>query len=231
MLRPWLPALAFTLLFAPADAGAQSLIVGIPSTDVTHPGRTMIAHESQLNLWDYAEPYWSSFQFGTVGVGREMELAVTVYGVGYPDASNVVVSAGYKHRFPLVRGSPWEPTAAVGLMLPISVSRGGIGVWSYAVGSFRVPATRTRITAGASYGTAEIFGVLAPSGLLGLEQPLHRHVSLVADAFVGDHALAAVVTGVQLMPTPELILIPGFKFPLSSRAGPTAAMLEVTYEF
>ncbi len=222
---------ALACLAAPRACPAQSLIVSVPNTDVTRDGVTMIAHESQLNTWSQPYPYWNSFTFATRGVGSGIELAATLYGVSRPGSGNVALALGYKHRVPLAPGSPWEPVVAFGQMLPASLSDGSVGTWTYGVASARVPGLKTRLTAGPSYGTRQIFGRTALSAIVGVEQPLTPRLSLVADWFSGGHDLGALVPGVQINASHALIVIAGVKLPNSERAGPISALLEVTYEF
>jgi hypothetical protein len=219
------------LFFAPSELNAQSVIVGVPSTDVTTPNKAMIAHESQLNTWTYAAPYWNSFTFGTYGIGKNIELAATLYGIGSPASGNVALSVGYKHRVPLKENSPWEPTLAFGQMIPISFSGTGLGFWTFGVASLRLPLLRTRFTAGASYGTKQIFGATTASGVFGIEQPITKHVSIIGDWFSGSHDLAAFVPAFQFNVSHTFMVITGVKFPNSKRAGPVAGLVELTYEF
>lgn len=213
-------------------AYAQSVVVSVPNTDVTPEGVAMLAHESQVNVWTYDEPYWNSFSFATYGVGRNIELAATLYGVGRPSTSNVTVALGYKHRVPLSKESPWEPAFAFGPMLPMSLSGKGVGVWTYLAASIRVPGVRTRFTIGPSYGTKQIFGGTSPTlaMLAAVEQPITKRVSLIADYFSGTHELAALVPALQINATRSFIVIAGVKIPNSPAAGPTSALVELTYE-
>ena len=67
--------------------------------------------------------------------------------------------------------------------------------------------------------------------LAGYEQPVTKKVSLVADWFSGSHDLAALVMGVQVQATHQLIVITGFKVPNEPTKSDNAALVEVTYEF
>jgi hypothetical protein len=219
------------VLLGPSRAEAQSLIVSVPNTDVTPAGKTMLAHESQVNTWSQSQTYWNSFTFATRGIGSNIELAATLFGVSRPGSGNVALAVGYKHRIPLSKSSPWEPVVAVGQMLPVSISDGSIGTWTYGVASIRLPGLKTRFTFGPSYGTRQIFGSVTTSVIAGVEQPLNRKVSLIADWFSGKHDLGALVPGVQFNITHAFIVITGVKIPNSPRAGVTSALAEVTYEF
>jgi hypothetical protein len=99
-------SLVLAALTLPAgNAFAQSVIVSVPSTDVTTPKRLMLAHESQLNLHSYNKPYWNSFTFSTFGIGYNIELAATLYGLSSPGSGTVALAAGYKHRIALSKTS------------------------------------------------------------------------------------------------------------------------------
>jgi hypothetical protein len=210
-------------------ANAQSVVVGVPSTDVAPKGIAMIAHESQGSVKD-SKPYWNSFTFGTVGIATNVELAATLYGVGSP-MGKIALSVGYKQRVPLASKSEWEPTFAFGPMLPISLSGDGVGIWAYGALSVRLPVLRTRFTMGPSYGTRQIFGYTTLHMFAAVEQPLSKKISLIADWFSGTHELGALVPAVQWTVSHSFMLIAGVKIPNSKLAGPVAGMVELTYEF
>jgi hypothetical protein len=190
----------------------------------------MLAHESQVSPRYKGRPYWNSFSFFTLGVGQGVELAATVYGVGSP-LGKVAVAGGFKQRIELVKASTWQPTVAYGSMFPVSASHPNVGVWTYGVSSVRLPTTRTRLTAGASYGSGLIFGYPTVHAVGGLEQPLSKRIILIADYFSGRHDLGALITAVQVNVTPAFIVIAGVKTPTNpDRAGPMAGLVEITYE-
>ena len=219
------------MLSVSPSALAQSLIVGIPNTDTTKPGVTMIAHESQVNTWSYPKPYWNSFTFATRGIADNLEFAATLYGLSRPSSGPLVAAVGYKVRVPLVQDSSWEPTFAAGQFIAAPLTASSIGGWGFGVTSVRLPQLQTRFTAGFGTGTAEVFGRPVSFFMGGVEQPFSKHWSFVADWMSGDHALAALITGAQWTPVHGFVIIGGPKFPNTPAAGPTAAMLEVTYEF
>jgi hypothetical protein len=221
----------FATMLRPTLAEAQSVIVGVPNTDVTAPKFLMIAHESQLNIGAFDRPYWNSFSFATYGIGHNIELAATLYGLSSPGSGNIAIAAGYKHRIPLVEHSDWQPTIAIGQMFPVSLSGTGLGFWTYGVSSLRLPLLKTRFTLGASYGSRQIFGRTSVSLLGGVEQPFSKAFSLVADYISGGNDLGALIPAVQLTPFHGFIIIAGVKFPNTPRAGPVSALLEITYDF
>jgi hypothetical protein len=173
-------AFGSSLVLCASGAAAQSVVVSVPSTDVTKRGVVMVAHESQVNAWSSNKPYWNSFSFATYGLGRQLELAATLYGVGRP-AGKVALALGYKHRVPLAAGSSWEPTLAFGPMVPVSLSGDGVGIWAYGAASIRLPQLRTRLTAGPSYGTKQIFGDTTLCVFGAIEQPITPSFYLIVD--------------------------------------------------
>jgi hypothetical protein len=221
--------IAASVLLETHAAHAQSVIAGVPNTDVAAPKHLLIAHESQLNVGAYDQPYWNSFSFTTFGIGHNIELAATLYGLSSPGSGNVALAAGYKHRIPLTKRSTWEPTVAFGI--PLSLSGSGVGFWTYAVSSMRLPGLRTRFTIGASYGSRQIFGRTALSVLAGIEQPVLKSFSLIADYISGGSDLGALVPAMQWNPTHPFTIIAGMKIPNTERAGPVSALVELTYEF
>lgn len=221
----------FVSSVVPPAVFGQSLIVGVPSTDVTPKGHVMIAHESQFNRFQAPRNYWNSFTFGTIGLGANTEFAATLYGPGRPATGNNTLAIGLKHRMPLAKaGNRWEPTLAVGAMLPFSLVGRGTGYWGYSAFSFRLP-TKTRITAGPSHGTRQVFGVNATKAIVGIEHPFNKKWMFVADWMSGTHDLAASIWGMAYHVNPQLVVIAGYKIPNNARSGKPAPLLEITYTF
>jgi hypothetical protein len=213
-------------------ARAQLVIISAPSTDITPKGEVTLAHESQFNRFTGGKNYWNSFTFGTVGVGRNTEIAATLYGVGRPASGNVALGVGLKHRvLNLETSNGWHFESTVGYMTPFSLSGRGAGGWGYSNLSARLPKARTRITAGPSYGSSQIFGTRTYSTMVGVEQPIAKKWTLVADWFSGTHELAAGIGGVAWLPRRDLLVILAYKVPNNARSGKPAPLLEVTYTF
>ncbi len=222
--------LFFSLLAA--QAAAQSVIISVPSVDITPRGEVMVAHESQVNRFSGGRNYWNSFTFGTVGLGGGAEFAATLYGVGRPASGNVALGAGLKQRLlHKATTSGWHIESTAGFMVPFSLSGRGTGVWGYGNIALRHPRTRTRLTAGPSYGTTQIFGRRTAAAIVGVEQPVHPKLTLVADWFTGTHELGAAIAGLAWQPTRQLIVIAAYKVPNNAISGKPAPLVEVTYTF
>ncbi|MBY0504217.1 MAG: hypothetical protein K2X03_09915 [Bryobacteraceae bacterium] len=192
----------------------------------------MLAHESQFNRFAGGKNYWNSFTFGTVGLSKDTEFAATLYGLGRPASGNVSLGIGLKHRVlnkQTASGWHWEATS--GFMVPFSLSGRGTGLWGYGNVSLRTPKSKTRLTAGPSYGSSQIFGRRAYSTMVGVEQPLSKHFTLVADYFSGTHELAAAIGGFAWHPRRELVVIFAYKVPNNAISGKPAPLVELTYTF
>lgn len=208
-------------------AQAQSLIVGIPSADITEKGHLVIAHESQGIL--ARDKGWNSFTFGTYGIGRHTELAVSKYGLAHPASGNLSLGAGFKTTIPIVQNEKLkerEFKVTFGSMIPFSFQGRGVGYWGYSHASIRLPGTRTRLTAGPGYGTKQIFGRTTWHAMVGVEQPLTRKFSLVADWISGTHDLAATIVATSWQVNRQFLLITGYKIPNNARSGKPALILE-----
>lgn len=218
---------------------AQSLIVGIPNAEVTPVGHVLLAHESQVNWWNQTNELgeittkWNSFNFGCYGLTKNLELCLTSFNIGRPYSGNVSIAAGFKVVFPLFEHDlpEWELRAVGGQMIPISLSGRGVGSWTYAATSFRLPLLKTRFTVGPSYGTRQIFGRDVFCWMVGYEQPITEKFSIIGDWYSGTHDIGAYIAALQYDVNEHLTVIAGYKIPNNAESGYHTAMVEITVEF
>ncbi len=238
-------SLTFLSINAPTLLRAQSLIVGIPSANVAHKGKLELTHESQFNWWE-GNLKWNSFNFLCYGLNDRTELTVSFNNLSSPASGNLTLGAGFKHIVPLGVAARNELKLTVGSNALISVQNRGVGGWVYSHLSGRVPATRTRLTGGLSYGTEQAFGfrttrsglngadIIKPlrplSVIVGIEQPIVGHFSLIADWFSGTHDLAAVIAAAQYE-TPRITYIAGYKRTNDQTNGANAIIVELMFRF
>jgi len=217
-------------LFLGPKALAVSLIAGVPNAQTTPPGVFMAAHESQLPIVQ-SSTRWTGFFFFTLGLNEELELASTIYNLSSPSFNRIAPSLGYKW-VKKMGTSDFEPKFIFGqeLVVPIQGSD-GVGVWSFLGFSVRLPGLRTRFTGGPSHGPKAMFGKKLWLVWAGVEQPLNKEFSLVADWFSGDHDLGALITAVQWQPNKSFTLIVGPKIANNLSKTFNAGMVEITYEF
>lgn len=214
--------------FLPASH-AQSLIVGIPSVDAVANRELMLAFEGQYNRVKNLN-YFNSFTFSAYGIGHRTELAASLYGFSNPNSKNRSIGFGGKHWFPI--GNRFELKGFVGGMIPFSFDGQGVGYWAYGGVSARIPGVRTRLTAGPSIGTKQIFGTAGGQhnlhAIVGLEQPLTRRWSFVSDWFTGTHDLAAGIFALSYQPNKKWMIISGWKQSNNPASGPSAFIVEIT---
>ena len=236
------PLIVATLLTIPfARGAAQSLIVGIPNAEATPKGAWFFTHESQIERGK--RNAWNTFQFLTYGAGHlgkrllpggfDTEIALSFVNFGRPATGNRTIAAGFKsvYELPSGRGKAWQVRGTVGALVPVSLDGGGAGSWIFSSGSVRLPQLQTRLTAGPTYGTPQLFGKEKLGMMAGIEQPLggafRRRVSLVADWYSGRHDLAAAIPAIQFNLPRDWIFITGYKLPNRGAATERALVLEV----
>ena len=209
--------LIILLVFSGFVSQAQSLIAGIPSADAVHKGHLEYTHESQVNFWTTPnQTKWASFNFLCYGVGHGIEISASVINLSNKNMNNLAAGIGFKkvHQFFKKDSvlSKWETKLTFGQNTFFSLQRPEVGGWVYSHASIRVPYLKTRLTYGASYGSPIFFdvawteenGILTRKNdaifctLAGVEQPITKNFSLIADWYSGNHGIAALITAVQV---------------------------------
>jgi hypothetical protein len=211
---------------------AQSLIVGIPSPETTPKDHMMVTHESQLSPWSQKEP-WNTFNFVTYGLTEHTELALSASNASLKNMDNFSLALGFKTTKPLFldKFPKNELKVTLGQMVPVSLTGKGVGSWTFSTLSTRIPKTRTRLTGGVSVGTRQIFGRDKVAFIGGVEQPLTKKISLVADWYSGTHDLAAFIPAIQYNINKHDVLIVGYKMPNNDRSGKHAIIIEFNKMF
>jgi hypothetical protein len=218
----------------------QSLIVGIPSADVADFHHIEMTHETQWSFWNKPRK-WTSFNFFCYGIGKNAELTLVFNNINSKGSDNLAIGVGGKKVFQLTNSShPLEQKLTFGSNLLYSTNREKFGVWAYSHYSFRIPKIKSRITAGLNYGQSQIFGfrktfdennqiVLKERNQFtfigGIEQPIYKNYSIVADWYSGTHDIAALIIGAQAE-IRHNILILGYKIPNNKESGSQAIIIE-----
>ena len=223
-------ALAMFLLGA-GELRAQQAIINMPSADITPKGQGFLMHETQMRPFQAGTSrYWYGTNFFTYGVGRNTELAITTYNAGAPAAMNENAGFGFKSAIPLGRDSR-ERKVTVGSMGLWNYRGQGVGNFSYAHYSWRLPQARTRITMGGWFGTEELFKKNTGNVLGGIEHPLNKKVILLTEWFAGNHDLGFVIPGVLFHPTPRQMFVVGYKIANDPRNGAGGFVVEYGFFF
>lgn len=210
-------------------AEAQQTIFNVPSADVTPEGKLFLQHESQFRTWKPGR-FLSNTEYSSYGVGHNTELDMTLFNINAPSTDNITLGVGFKTAIPLLKKQlpDEEVKLTVGSMLPISLQGDGIGNWSYSHLSARLPKVQTRMTAGVSIGTRQIFGRTAVAFIGGVEQPLSKRVNIVADWYSGTHNLGLFIPGVSVNLLKNTNLYMGYQIPNSKRSGSQGFVVELS---
>ena len=244
-----LAAGVLTFLCFNNQLSAQSLIAGIPSADVAPVGKIMFTHESQINSWQYDKVKWNSFNFMCYGVQKNLELTLSFSNLSNSPVSHESVGFGFKKIIDINVHIP-ETKFVFGQNVLYGLNEKSVGGWSYAMFSCRTPKLKTRLTAGLSLGSAELFGYDTStvkdnfgnknftvtrrnpvSFIAGIEQPIiEKKFSIIADWFSGSHDLSALIVGTQL-DFEHIVLISGYKFINYEPVKKGSIIVELMYEF
>ncbi|WP_157579200.1 hypothetical protein [Spirosoma montaniterrae] len=228
---------ASLVLLAENKSLGQSLIAGIPSADVAKRGHIEFTHESQwasqnsklkwnsFNFFTYGIANRTELAVSLVNVGSPGTGNVAA-GIGYKTI--VPLRKGEDV------GTFRERKLSVGQMVYAAVgpekntNRDRVGGWIYSHVSTRLWPSRTRLTGGLSYGSSHVFGfrttnLIGLNGLVepmqqrvplspftfigGIEQPITKHVGLLADWISGRHDIAALITGVQFTIAHQVLIL------------------------
>jgi hypothetical protein len=214
---------AAALVGAPAvrPCSAQQAIVSLPSPDVTPAKKIFLMQESQVRGWEPG-PYWNTTNFYCFGLDGTTELAVTTFNLGVPETGNASVANGFKSVFPVLPSvlGPLEIKATVGAMVLFSLDDRGVGYWVYGHLSGRIPGLGTRLAAGVSIATEQLYARRAAAFITSLEQPLFTpKLNLVAEWFSGEHDLGNFIYGLSYHPDKTWIFVAGHKIPTNQRFG------------
>ena len=185
-MKPFLLIL-FVFLFC-SQAQAQQTIFDVPSADVLDKGKVFLQHESQ-----FSGKFGLFTHYASLGVGKNTELDLTLFGVGTKNVRNEVLGAGFKTAIPLHEKS--ETKLTVGSLVPVSLTGKGVGGYFYSHLSTRLPKLKTRITSGVFVGTTTLFGRDFISCIAGIEQPINKRFGLVMDWYSGKHSYGFLIPG------------------------------------
>jgi hypothetical protein len=201
----------------------------MPSADITPKGQMFVMHETQWRLRNPGS-FWYGTNFFTYGTGKNTELAVTWYNAGTPAVANQNVGFGFKSAIPLGRDAS-EKKLTVGSMGLVNYRGMGVGNFTYSHYSFRLPKAKTRLTMGGWFGTRQLFKRNTGNFLGGIEHPLSKKVILLTEWFTGTHDLGFAIPGVLYHPTPNQIIVVGYKFANDPRNGKNGLVLEYGFFF
>jgi hypothetical protein len=113
-------------------------------------------------------------------------------------------------------------------MLPVSKQGRGVGYYGYTHLSGRLPKVNTRLTAGVTVGSDQIFerDIVAFSG--GIEHPLTPELNAVLEYYSGTHAFAGGVLGlVYHNHRNDWVIVVGYRVPNNEASGNHGVIVEL----
>ena len=224
-------AIAFIFALSSAAHGQQT-IFNVPSADLTDHHTVYVEHESQFRAWPPGR-YWSATDYFAVGIGHDTEVDVNLYNTSVPPSGNISGAVGFRSIIPILKttAAAEEFKWTVGGQALVSLEGAGPGYWVYSHLSGRLPKVKTRLTAGISAGTAQLFGRDTVHFIGGVEQPVNKTVSLIADWYSGTQSLGYSTSGVSFNLPKKFGLFVGYQVPNDAKVGRPGFTIEVSKLF
>lgn len=227
----------FFIIFFTANisANAMQTIFNVPSADVTEKGHIFLQQEAQTTPWN-TDTALLSTSYSAYGIGHNTELDATLFNVASPATQNISIGVGFKSAIPIPglkeKFPEREFKLTVGSDMLIGLEGNGVGNWSYAHLSGRIPKLNTRLTAGVSYGGRQVFGVNTFSFIGGVEQPVTKKLNIIGDWFSGsEHFAGFLITGFSYALPKNSTLYAGVQIPNSTRVGTPGFVFELAKIF
>ena len=208
------------LFFLQNKSFAQQTIFDVPSADITEAGMIYLQHESQ-----FSGNFGLFTNYAGYGIGKNLEIDATLFGVGTKKVRNEVLGIGFKSSFPIHEKS--ETKITFGHLIPVSLRGNGVGGYTYSHISTRLSKFKTRITSGFLIGTTTIFGRDFICYIGGIEQPITKKFSLLLDWHSGKHPYGYLISGFSYAFNPNLILYTGYEVPNNKANGDDGFVIEL----
>jgi len=230
--------LSFILIILSATiipCSAQQTIFNVPSADVTPQGHVFLQQEGQFS-GSNPGAFFVGTTYTAVGVGHNTEIDATLFNVGAPATNNMTIAAGFKSAIPIPglkeKFPEREFKLTIGSDILFGLEGNGVGNWTYATLSGRVPKINTRLTAGMSYGTRQIFGQETTAFIAGVEQPVTKKFSLIGDWYSGsEHWAGYLIVGGSYAFPKDTTLYTGYQIPNSPNVGGSGFVVELAKIF
>lgn len=221
-----------TLIHLTSPTYAQQTIFNVPSSDITAKNKNFLQHESQFRAED-PDQFFNATNYFARGVGANTELDATLFNVGSPASKNAALGLGFKTALPLENSATkkYQPKIIFGSQIPFSLQRNGVGHWIYSAGNITLPQSNTRLTAGISNGTKQIFSKSVTCFIGGFEQKITTDFSLISDWYSGNHSLGIWATGFSYAFPQDFTFYGGYQIPNSKKVGKNSFVIEVAKIF
>jgi hypothetical protein len=214
------------------SAKAQQTIFSVPSADVTPEDKNFVQHESQFRTKDPGE-FWAGTHYVAKGIGYNTEIDAAFFNLSSPASKNVSFAPGFKSVIPIQikEISSYQPKIIFGSMMPFSLQGNGIGNWTYLENSFFIPESGTRLTAGISFGTKQIFGKDTICFIGGFEQKITNNLSYISDWYSGNNTLGVFSTGISYALPKDIVFYGGYQIPNSKKIARNGFIIEIAKIF
>lgn len=206
------------------SAFAQQTLFNVPSADVLEKGQIFLQHESQ-----FSDNFGLFTNYSSLGIGKNTELDLTLFGVGTKNIKNEILGVGFKTALPIHTES--ETKLTFGNILPISLTGKGVGGYFYSHLSTRLPRIKTRLTSGVLVGTTLLFGRDIACYIAGIEQPITKRFSLVMDWHSGKHVNGFLIPGFSYTLGRNYVLWAGYQIPNNRANGSKGFVIELSKIF
>jgi hypothetical protein len=216
------------------DVNAQMTILNVPSADVAKKGGYFFEHESQFRTKENGR-FYNATHYLTAGIGANTELSATYFNLGDQAKDGDTLATGFKSAIPIPINEQYQkyrPTLIIGSNLVSTLHHDSFGNWSYLGSAVTIPQSKTRLTAGISYATQELYGLEATRFMGGFEQQLTTNLSYIGDWFSGNsNSLGVFASGLSYQFPNELIAIAGWQFSNSKRIAQNGFIVELAKSF
>jgi len=234
-LNRFILIVVFFWLSACVPAFAMQTVFNVPSADVTEKGHLFLQQEAQFRGWN-PDAFFNGTTYSAVGIGHNTEIDATLFNVGAPASNNISMGVGFKTAMPIAglneKFPKREYKLTVGSNVLIGLEGNGVGNWTYAHLSGRVPKLNTRLTAGVSYGTRQVFGVNSLCAVAAVEQPITKKVALLADWYSGsEHFAGFLIVGASYALPKNHTLYAGYQIPNSPSNGVSGFVVQLAKIF
>ena len=214
---------------------ATQTIFNVPSADVINKGEVYLMEEVQTTPWETEDAFFSTTA-SAFGLGHNTEINSNLFNVGSPDTENISISVGFKSAIPIPvlkdKFPEREFKLTVGSNLLIGLQGNGIGNWTYAHLSGRVPKINTRLTAGLNYGGRQVFGTNGLSVIAAFEQPITKKFSIIGDWYSGsEHWAGYLIVGGSYELPKRTTLYAGYQIPNGPNVGTAGFVLQLAKIF
>jgi len=228
-------AVILCLCFGCVQVQATQTIFNVPSADVTPQGHLFVEQEAQTVPWNTDSAFMGT-TYTAVGVGHNTEVDATLFNVASPANQNISMGVGFKSAIPIPGLKEKFPERefkfTVGSDMLIGLEGNGVGNWTYAHLSGRVPKLNTRLTAGISYGTKQVFGQETTCFIGGIEQPITKKLTFLTDWYSGsEHWSGYMIVGGSYALPKNTTLFVGYQVPNSSKVGSAGFAVELSKIF